>query len=42
MGTNSGDDDASLPWYLKVLILVAILVILFIIGIDIIAFSEAL
>ena len=42
MSDDVGSRDSSLPLYLKILILIAILVVLFIVGIDLIAFSEAL
>lgn len=36
------DQDTGLPWFVKIIILITVLVILFIIGVDIVAFSEAL
>lgn len=39
MGTTG--DDGSLPWFVKVIIVVAVLVVLFIIGIDILTFASA-
>lgn len=33
--------DGSLPWFVKVVIAVALLVVLFIIGIDLLAFAAA-
>jgi hypothetical protein len=42
MSDASPTGDESLPWYLKVLILVALLVILFVIVIDLITFAGAL
>jgi len=34
--------DVTLPWFLKAVILVAILVVLFIIGVDLLTFAGAL
>lgn len=42
MVTEPETDDSSLPLYLKVIILVAILVVLFILGIDLLVFADAL
>ena len=39
MGNTSADD--SLPWFVKVVIAITLLVLLIIIGIDILAFAEA-
>ncbi|WP_255518369.1 MULTISPECIES: hypothetical protein [unclassified Haloarcula] len=33
--------DDSLPWFVKVVIAITLLVLLFIIGIDLLAFAEA-
>lgn len=38
---GNADDDDSLPWFLKVIIAVALLVVLFIIGVDLLAFMAA-
>lgn len=35
-------DDAGLPWYLKVVIAILLLVVLFIIVVDLFAFASAL
>jgi len=37
---NSASDQ-SLPWFVKAIILVAVLVALFIIGVDLLAFASA-
>lgn len=34
-------DDGSLPWFVKAIIVVALAVVLFIIGIDILTFAAA-
>lgn len=34
--------DESIPWFLKVIIAIAVLVVLFIVGIDLLTFAEAL
>lgn len=34
--------DEPMPWYLKAIIVVAVLVILFVIGVDLLAFANAL
>ena len=39
MGNTSADD--SLPWFVKAVIAITLLVLLIIIGIDILAFAEA-
>ncbi|WP_324664372.1 hypothetical protein [Haloarcula sediminis] len=39
MGDSDADD--SFPWFLKVIIAVPLLVVLFIIGVDLLAFLEA-
>jgi hypothetical protein len=39
MGNTSADD--SLPWFVKVVIAITLLILLIIIGIDIMAFAEA-
>jgi hypothetical protein len=39
-GTDGSDTE--IPWFVKIIIGVAILVVLFIIGVDIVAFSDAL
>lgn len=38
--SNTAADD-SLPWFVKVVIAIALLIILFIIGIDLLTFVEA-
>jgi hypothetical protein len=40
--SNASAAGDELPWFLKVVIAVAILVILFVVGIDLLAFAEAL
>lgn len=39
--SNATADD-SLPWFVKVVIAVAVMVVLFVIGIDLLAFAAAL
>lgn len=34
-------DDESLPWFIKAIIVVALVVVLFILGIDILTFAAA-
>ncbi|WP_269750334.1 hypothetical protein [Halosimplex litoreum] len=33
--------DQSMPWFLKAIILVAVLVVLFIIGVDLLTFAQS-
>jgi hypothetical protein len=40
--SNVTRTDESMPWFLKAIIAVAILVVLFIVGIDLLTFVEAL
>ena len=42
MSSEPPDDDGDLPRYLKVVLLIAALVVLFIIVIDVLAFAQAL
>ena len=38
---SSPADDGSLPWFVKAIIVVALVVVLFIIGIDLLTFAAA-
>ncbi|MFC7020628.1 MULTISPECIES: hypothetical protein [Haloarcula] len=41
MDESRGDDVTALPWYLKAVILLLLLVVLFIIAVDILHFANA-
>ncbi|ACV49456.1 hypothetical protein [Halomicrobium mukohataei] len=40
--SDTGTGEQSMPWFLKMIILVAILVVLFIVAIDLLTFAGAL